>query len=71
MSHTPKPEKGKYKGRLSTDLSAFNIQSQKRLSDKTSINIKIDDFEKTDVSNNDVYAQLETSRNQRSTRDAL
>jgi len=56
MSRTPRTEKEQYKKRKSADIAT--LDSLKKLSEKASINIKIDEFEKTDVSNNEVYAQL-------------
>jgi len=55
MSRTPRTEKEQIKKQKSADITA-TMDSLKKLSEKASINIKIDEFEKTDESNNEVYA---------------
>lgn len=63
MSITPRVERKQLRKQKSADLTYSDHVKKLGTQDKASININIDDFEKTDVVD-DAYALQERSRNQ-------
>lgn len=63
MSITPRVERKQLRKQKSADITYIDHEKKLSTQEKASINIKINDFEKTDVVD-DAYALQERSRNQ-------